>query len=307
MSLLKRAAALLGAIVLALTGLAVVAPAAHADPGWDTGIPTSWRRASIFAGTENINLNSRRLVFEVDQYRGDGWGVQLGPALAHTNQIWAMQAASEGGFYYHAGYDQSLCLDFDGDPGYGNQLKVRNCDGSASQRWFPIWRDGGFELATHSDRKWCVDVPNSNFAAPQQGQIWNCNHTAAQFFTESGCHGWSCTGLWPDQMGCDLDATTVSDTTGSDGTRITVHTSGYRCLSVWTKMTLSSVWQLPRWAEIRAYPSGGSIYYRNQQVSPGNMVWTPMLDRTPSGTVFKGCLVNELNNRDGWCGPGLSF
>lgn len=101
-----------------------------------------------------------------------------------SNQIWNTEAASEGGTYLHPAYNWGLCLDFDGaSAGNSIPVKVNNCDGSASQRWFfGNHPSGGNRIATHSDFRYCVDVPNYNFAQGQQIALWDCNDTTAQLW-----------------------------------------------------------------------------------------------------------------------------
>ncbi|QFZ20099.1 RICIN domain-containing protein [Saccharothrix syringae] len=155
----------LGAI--ATSGTASAAPTA--DPTPSTQEVIRWWAS----GTD--------LVMDASNSGGHGTPVILWRENGGSNQYWVTESAREGGTYLHPAYSGGLCLDFDGQRGYGNPIKVNNCDGSDSQRWFFFYHpSGGYAIATHSDYQYCIDVPSSDFTAGRQLQLWECNNGAAQ-------------------------------------------------------------------------------------------------------------------------------
>jgi len=147
-----------------------------------TGSTASASPASALASYQFYVING--LVMDASNHGGHGTPVILWTNNNGSNQIWNTEAASEGGTYLHPAYNWGLCLDFDGaSPGNSIPVKVNNCDGSASQRWFfGNHPSGGYRIATHSDFRYCVDVPNYNFAQGQQIALWDCNDTTAQLW-----------------------------------------------------------------------------------------------------------------------------
>ncbi|MEV4629687.1 RICIN domain-containing protein [Micromonospora sp. NPDC049523] len=163
---------LLASVLLVLSALVGgVAPASAVDPAF----PPSWQRYRLLeAATSDLYL-------DVSGSGPASAAVQLWPDNRSDAQLWVLEYAREGGAYFHPGYNRNLCLDFDGERGWGVLMEVNACNGSASQRWH--WSsgwNGGLQLATHSDLQFCIDVPSSNFAAGQRLQLWGCNYSGAQ-------------------------------------------------------------------------------------------------------------------------------
>lgn len=150
--------------------MAIVVPtSAVAQPSTLTG--ERWRFHAQYNG----------LVMDAANAGGHGSAVQLWPANGTAAQVWVQENAREGGNYLHPSYDWGLCLDFDGERGWGVQIKVNRCDGSASQRWHYFSHPaGGYELATHTDRTFVLDIPGSDYSAGRQLQLWGPNGSAAQ-------------------------------------------------------------------------------------------------------------------------------
>jgi Protein of unknown function (DUF2690) len=282
------------AMVLAtvVSGVAVFAPAAAAST-WDSRFPTSWIKRAFFVGT------GRPSTLRVDAQWAGGAGspVHLWDATNDPAQIWVEEPAAEGGYFYHPGYDRWLCLDFDGERGWGNPVKVNACDASSSQRWY--WSDRsanateyGTWLTTHSDNQFCVDVPNSNFVAGQTLQVWGCNGGAAQRWYLSGCLRVSCNGRDPEPMGCSLNSVTVRDISIS-GDRVTLHW-GSRCQSVWGR--IGAVVQQPadRSVVVEQYYNG--VHQTSNEsvaVPAGWVAWTAMFGEG-SGYTFRACYREPL-------------
>lgn len=168
----RRLFAVVAAAAVLVAGLVVPsAPAAAAV--LDPAFPSNWPRYTFHAGT------AYPMVMDAAYEGGHGSAVWLWEYSGSAAQIWVWETADEGGGYYHPGYNRNLCLDFVGEH-TGGQVQVRNCDGSASQRWFPEDNGSAIVIYTHSDHKYCIDIPSSNSTSGQQLQVWPCNGTAAQ-------------------------------------------------------------------------------------------------------------------------------
>ncbi|WP_329108896.1 ricin-type beta-trefoil lectin domain protein [Micromonospora sp. NBC_01699] len=165
---------LAGTLLVVSTLVGGVAPASAVDPAF----PSHWPKYRL------LERATGNLYLDVSNSGPANAAVQLWFGNNSDAQLWIWETASEGGDYLHPGYNRNLCLDFDGERGWGVPMEVNNCNGSASQRWHfaPAW-GGGHQLATHSDYVICVDVPGSNFSAGQRLQLWGCNGTGAQSWT----------------------------------------------------------------------------------------------------------------------------
>ncbi|WP_170191817.1 RICIN domain-containing protein [Saccharothrix syringae] len=153
------------------SGAASAAPLAEstdATPPTTREVIKWWASQSIF-------------VMDASNFGGHGTPVVLWQDTGGGNQYWVTEGAREGGTYLHPAYSSGLCLDFNGERGYGNPIKVNDCDGSDSQRWFFFYHpSGGNAIATHSDYQYCIDVPDANFSAGRQIQLWGCNNRSSQ-------------------------------------------------------------------------------------------------------------------------------
>ncbi|MCG5448595.1 MULTISPECIES: ricin-type beta-trefoil lectin domain protein [Micromonospora] len=233
-------------ITTVITGLTVMAPPASAAE-WDPTMPSEWRRRALFAGGIPSNLR-----LDVQYGGGHGTPVHLWSSSNAPTQVWVEEAADQGGFYLHPGFNRWLCLDFDGDRAAGATLKVNNCNGSASQRWHEGFQyDHAFGLVTHSDNQYCVDVPTSNFSSGQILQIWGCNQTNAQRIYHAGCYEDSCLGRNPETMGCGLVSQVRVDFT-VNSSRVTLHYSS-TCNSNWGRMTAGQGINIGRKVLIQRY------------------------------------------------------
>ncbi|QFZ20418.1 RICIN domain-containing protein [Saccharothrix syringae] len=167
-----------------LTGLLALFLGAIATSGTASAAPTAGPTVAAPPSTQEVIkwwASWSGLVMDASNFGGHGTPVVLWPDTGGSNQYWVTETAREGGTYLHPAYSGGLCLDFDGERGYGNPVKVNNCDGSDSQRWFFFYHpSGGNAIATHSDYQYCIDVPNSDFTAGRQLQLWGCNNTTAQ-------------------------------------------------------------------------------------------------------------------------------
>lgn len=167
MSSVKNWTALTAALMFTM---AITVPAtAAAQPSAMTG--ERWQFHAQYNG----------LVMDAAGSGGHGSAVQLWPSNGTAAQVWVEEDAREGGDYYHPSYDWGLCLDFDGERGWGVRIKVNRCDGSASQRWHRLSHPvGGHQLATHTDGAFVLDIPSSDYSAGRQLQLWGPNGSAAQ-------------------------------------------------------------------------------------------------------------------------------
>jgi Ricin-type beta-trefoil lectin domain len=277
-------------VTIATSTVVFVAPA---SAGWDPNMPTSWIKRAFFVSTGRPTF----LRLDAAYSGGHGSPVHLWTTDNNPAQVWVEEPAAEGGYFYHPGYDRWLCLDFDGDRAWGVPLKVNNCDGSASQRWY--WSDRsanateyGTWLTTHSDNQFCVDVPNSNFVQGQTLQIWGCNGTSAQVFYLSGCLRLSCNGHDPDAMACSLNSVTVRDV--SDGWfRVTLQ-EGQRCQSVWARVSGGAGEQNDQARAVveRFYNGSYLDEYGSGEIWTGT-AWTPMFGEVSGWYQFRGCSARD--------------
>jgi hypothetical protein len=270
----------LAAVALVLATIATstvvfVSPAAAA-PAWDASIPSWWYKRAFFVG----HPAPQYLRMDAAWAGGHGSPVHLWPSDNNPAQIWAQEPASEGGSYLHPGYNRWLCLDFDGERGWGVPLKVNNCNGSASQRWhFEETKGLGYtviRIFTHSDKQFCIDVPNNNiFTAGQTLQIYGCNGTQAQIWLDAACYRSYCQGHDPQRLGCSTNSQVISDFTFNN-VRVTLHW-GWECQAVWARMAVPSTSLFDRRLELRRLTNGAD--YRDSfftDVHIGQTGWTPM-------------------------------
>lgn len=84
-----------------------------------------------------LNDNAPAGYLNVDHAGGSGaavitWYSRPGAA----NEIWCMESAAEGGWYFHPSYDLSLCMDVPNSSfTAGTRLWVFSCNGSKAQRF----------------------------------------------------------------------------------------------------------------------------------------------------------------------------
>ncbi|MEU7823219.1 RICIN domain-containing protein [Catellatospora sp. NPDC049133] len=293
-TIVRRAAALTMSVLAAITMNGIMAAPAQAELPWDS-FPASWNRVMLFAGSSLPANNARSLVFDVDNSGGHGWGILLFPSHAATNEIWVIEPAVEGGYYYHPAYNRNLCMDFDGERAVGALLKVNACDGSASQRWHSRSYNGGRQIATHSDWQYCIDVPNSNFNSMQQLQLWNCNGTMAQNFTYNGCYNYTCDGRWPDVMGCDKgnpyqSTTLYTDSYGTAQARMVISQT---CSAAWGVIYHDAAAQSVNLVRNSRLNYSGPTTYFEKIGERGKHIWTYMFGL--AGGLHVVCLRNGAN------------
>ncbi|WP_406071031.1 RICIN domain-containing protein [Micromonospora sp. NBC_01638] len=272
----RRGVAVLTLVVTTvITGLTVMASPASAAK-WDPTIPSDWSRRALFAGGIPTNLR-----LDVRYGGGHGTPVHLWASSNEPTQVWAQEAADQGGFYLHPAFNRWLCLDFDGDRAAGATLKVNNCNGSASQRWYEGFQyDHAFGLVTHSDNRYCVDVPSSNFSSGQTLQIWDCNQTNAQRIYGAGCYEDSCLGRSPEIMGCGFGALVGADFT-VNSSRVTMLFSN-TCNSVWGRMTVDPGIQTGRKVVLQRFLKNvNGVYdqFSSAYLNGGATGWTSMYGR----------------------------
>ncbi|TCB95493.1 DUF2690 domain-containing protein [Micromonospora zingiberis] len=275
----RRVVAVLTLVVATVvTGLAVT-PSTASAAEWDLTFPSDWSRRGLFAGAAGTPTILR---LDVQYGGGHGTPVHLWDSNSEPTQVWVQESADQGGFYLHPAYNRWLCLDFNGERAAGATLRVNNCNGSASQRWFEGLHSGhAFSLVTHSDNRYCVDVPYSNFSTGQILQIWDCNQTNAQRVYSAGCYADNCTGHSPVVMGCDFGTIVRVDFTVA-GSRVTMVYSP-KCESVWGRMTAAPGVQISRTVVLQRFLS--NVYhdsYSSKPLSAGATGWTQMYGRGPS-------------------------
>lgn len=184
----RRSLALMVVLAVVAAGLALspssaaasapsAAPAATASPAEratvDPSFPSSWPQHR--PRVQNP-ANRVRLAMDAQYSGGHGAPVWLWPANGGDAQLWVQENAAEGGVFLHPGYNRWLCLGVN-TTGWGSQVFVQNCNGSANQRW---WVDWNVDQIRSVPGNLCIDVPSSNFVQGQMVQLWGCNSSAAQ-------------------------------------------------------------------------------------------------------------------------------
>ncbi|BCB89671.1 DUF2690 domain-containing protein [Phytohabitans suffuscus] len=292
--------AILLALVATTTGLTM--PANPAAAAWDPQFPSNWHIRTFFAGGSPSTL-----AMDARFSGGHGTPVQLWTSNGLEAEMWVEEPASEGGAYYHPGYNRWLCLDFNGERGAGIPLVVNNCDGSDSQRWFRSANGpNAVKLTTHSDNAYCVDVPSSQFNSGQGLWIWPCNGGNAQRFHNAGCFGSNCQGLDPALTFCSVESDVSDDFTVGDN-RVTLHRSG-RCSTVWARMTADPDASISRHVTVQRLLGGVSQgTLSSPPVSQGNPVgWTPMYTIASSQYYYRACWVYSGTGQT-VCGFSVSY
>jgi len=180
----RRAPALAAALVVALTTLMTNAgpPPAAAAPGpvarvlSDRNLPMNWQRVRLWAGQGRLALDARN-------QGGHGSPVQLWSENGGDAQLWAVEAATEGGFYIHPSYGKNLCMGVD-TTGRSSPVIVQTCNGGVRQRWWidPGPFSNGMEIRSVPENL-CLDVPNNNFTSGRTLIIHGCNHGQNQRWT----------------------------------------------------------------------------------------------------------------------------
>jgi hypothetical protein len=112
---------------------AVIAAAAIVTTGSAVGITVA-AAAPAYAFTCHPGLVSVGSDYLDDYGGGSGTFVHTYPYTDSPNQIWCLEVASEGGYYFHPENNYGLCLDAHTD-NPGQQIWVYTCNGSAAQRW----------------------------------------------------------------------------------------------------------------------------------------------------------------------------
>jgi Ricin-type beta-trefoil lectin domain len=118
----------------------------------------------------------------LDDYGGgSGTYVHTYPFTQSGNQTWCLEAASQGGYYFHPVSNEGLCLDTHTyNP--GQRVWVYTCNGTLPQRW--CWNGNGYivteanaHLALHDwgqYRTVTIENGGNNTWVGQNGIVDNC-------------------------------------------------------------------------------------------------------------------------------------
>jgi Ricin-type beta-trefoil lectin domain len=123
----SKANAVIAAVALAIGGGAVVMSVAFAAPAH----AYTFTPCLVHNGSDYLD----------DYGGGSGTYVHTYPYTNSPNQHWCLEAASQGGYYFHPENNFGLCLDAHTD-NPGQEIWVYTCNGTAPQRW--CWNGTGY-------------------------------------------------------------------------------------------------------------------------------------------------------------------
>lgn len=98
------------------------------------------------------------------------------PYTDSHNQTWCLEAASQGGYYFHPLNDLGLCLDVPfSNYASGQRIWVFTCNGTAAQRW--CWNGDGYIVTAANSRYALHDLGIYRTVTIQAGgnKIWIFN------------------------------------------------------------------------------------------------------------------------------------
>ncbi|MCB5179228.1 RICIN domain-containing protein [Streptomyces antimicrobicus] len=133
------------AAVLAFGGAVALAgaPTAAAAPGAGSPGASATSLAAPDKCEQRNTYRNAKTGYYLDVQGGGGKGAKIitWHRNGGANQLWCMERAKEGGWYFHPSYNLGLCMDSP-EGGWKNPV-LWNCKGNANQR-FTV-RDGLFE------------------------------------------------------------------------------------------------------------------------------------------------------------------